>query len=256
MSDLGIYAAASSLAMAPYLAIARITGTVSLPVMAKAQNDPNKFHAYYGLFAEGLALLGALFVVTMIFGGQTLIVLLLGRKYADAAALATWMAFGQIFRILRGAPTCAALAKGDSVNTMLANLFRLSGLVLAVPIVLLRMDMLWIAVAGGLGEVAALAVSIVRLRRRHGVPLSGTLYPAGLVMVLVSVAFVVKAAFAPSQTVTTLALAALGCLVSLGVYCAVFAQLRRAASSLIAEVVQKMKSMVRTARLSSEVSGV
>jgi O-antigen/teichoic acid export membrane protein len=254
MSDLGVYAAAATIAMMPYLAIFRITGTISLPVMARVQTDLAKFQNYYRLFAQALALLGALFVVAMVLGGQTTIALLLGNKYREAGALLAWMAFGQAFRIIRGAPTCAALAKGDTINTMLANLFRLSGLLLAVPVALLKMDLRWIAVAGGIGEIIALGASIVRLRSRHGIHLGDCLYPLGLVIALVAAAYVIKGVFAPTGAISTLVLAALGCVVSLAAFCAVFAGLRRAAVSLIAEVWLRLKTIIKTGRLTSAAS--
>ena len=254
MSDLGVYAAASTIALAPYYAIVRITGTISLPVLARAQTDLAKFQSYYGLYTQTLALLGAVFVVSMVLAGQTVIALFLGSKYQGAGALLAWLAFGQAFRIVRGAPTCAALAKGDTINTMLANLFRLSGLLLAVPVALLKMNLCWIAVAGGIGEMIALGAAIGRLRRRHGLHLGDCLYPLGLEIVLVAAAYGIRDLYAPSGAISTLGLAALGCVVSLAAFCAVFAGLRQAAVSLLAEAWLRVKTIIKTGRLTSAAS--
>jgi O-antigen/teichoic acid export membrane protein len=251
MTALGVYAVASTLAMAPCFAILRISGTASLPIMAHAQNDPEKFRAYYGNYAQALALLGTVFAVTMILGGETIITLLFGLKYRDAAALAAWLTIGQAFRIMRGAPTCAALAKGDTVNTMLANVSRLLGLGLAVPVVLLKMDLCWVAVAGGVGEFLALATSIIRLRWKHGLLLRDCLYPAGLMAALALAAYVAKDALTPSQPATSLALAAGGCAVSLAMFGVVFAGLRRASFSLLSDVMLKLKDVIKNGRVKS-----
>jgi hypothetical protein len=94
----------------------------------------------------------------------------------------------------------------------------------------------------------------VRLRSRHGIHLGDCLYPLGLVIALVAAAYVIKGVFAPTGAISTLVLAALGCVVSLAAFCAVFAGLRRAAVSLIAEVWLRLKTIIKTGRLTSAAS--
>jgi O-antigen/teichoic acid export membrane protein len=249
MSDLGVYAVASTLAMAPMFTLYKVFGPVSLPVLARAQRDLPKFRTFYGLSAQALALCGTVFVVAMILGGETVITLLFGEKYREAGVLAAWLTVGQSVRILRAAPTNAALAKGDTVNSFLSNLWRLLGLGLAVPVVLFKLDLRWIAVAGGLGELLALGASLVRLRRKHNVPFGDCLCPGILMLILTLTAFLVRGGSAPTHIASTLALAVLGCAVSLTVFGVVFADLRRVSFSLLSDVRLRLTNISQNARL-------
>ncbi len=250
LSDLGVYAVASTLAMTPCFAIFKIFGTVGLPIFAGAQNDPVRFRRYYALFHQGLAAYGAVFIVGMILGGEMLITLLFGAKYRDAGSLAAWLTIGQAFRILRGAPNCAALALGDTVNTLSANLWRLSGLALAVPIVLFKLDLCWVAIAGGIGEALALSASLVRLRRKQGLPARDCLYPAGLMVALALAAFGAREASSAIRPTSTLALAVLGCAISLAVFSTAFSDLRRASVSLLSAVALRARNILKIGGIS------
>ena len=243
LADLGVYAVAATIAMTPGFVIFRIAGTVTLPVLAQVQGDLPKFREYYRLFAQVMALCSAVFVVGMILGGEPAITLLFGKKYGSAAILASWVMIGQAFRILRGAPNCAAMAHGDTVNTMSSNLWRLSGLALAVPVVLLKLDLYWVAIAGGVGELLALIASLVRLRMKHGIPLHDCLYPACLVVAIALAACAAQDALAPGYTVGKLALTAAGCAASIAVFGIVFGRLRQASISLLLDVSLKLKDI-------------
>lgn len=244
LADLGVYAVAATIAMTPCFVIFRISGTVALPVLAAAQGDPPKFREYYRLYAQALALCSAVFVVGMILGGEPVITMLFGKKYSDAAALASWVMIGQAFRILRGAPTSAAMAKGDTVNTMSANLWRLSGLALAIPVVFLKWDLRWVAIAGGVGEMLALAASLVRLRMKHHLPSGYLLYPACFVAAFAIAAYAAKGSLATGNTAGALALTVAGCTAVLVVFGIFFGRLRQVTLTLLMDVRLKIKEIL------------
>jgi hypothetical protein len=241
LAELGTYAIACTIAMTPCFVVFKIAGTVTLPVLAQAQGDAQEFRARYRLFAQVMALCSAVFVVGMILGGESAIILLFGRKYAGAATLASWVMIGQAFRIVRGAPLCAAMARGDTVNTLSSNLWRLCGLALAVPVVVLKMDLHWVAIAGGAGELLALGSSLIRMERRQGIPVWDCLYPAALVAVLAGVAFGVRQLLDSASLSGKFALAVMGCAVCCLVFGLVFGKLRNAAQSLRSEALGKWR---------------
>jgi len=242
LSDLGVYAVASTLAMTPCFIIFRISGTASLPVMARVQDDPEVFRAYYKMYAQALAFVATIFAIMMVLSGEMMITLLFGSKYREAAALAGWLAIGQTLRIIRGAPTCAAMAKGDTVNTLSSNLWRLSGLIFALPFVFLKMDLYWIAIAGGLGELLALSASIIRLRRKHGLIPSDCIYPAALVCALVTVALITKVWIPSSSFIAAFLSALVECGITVVVFAMAFPALRRVSFSLAREVMGKVRA--------------
>ena len=248
VAELGMYAAAATLAMAPATAIFKITATTALSVLASAQTESARFRRYYSTFAQGLALFGSVFAVTMILAGQAVITLLFGQKYREAGALAAWLTVSQAIRILRGAPTCAALAKGDSVNTLLGNVCRLAGLALAALAILLKADLRLVAAAGGIGETIALSISITRLQSKHGIPMRDCFRPVALLITLVLVAFLAKNWLATNQVSSALAVAILGDLMALVAFCAGFVDLRRAMLSVLSECLMKLRVLSKSAR--------
>jgi len=244
LADLGTYAVAATIAMTPCFVVFRISGTITLPIMAQAQDDPAKFREYYRLYVQILALCSAVFVVGMILGGEATISLLFGKKYASAAVLALWMMVGQAFRILRGAPICAAMARADTINTLSSNLWRLSGLVLAVPVVLLKLDLYWVAIAGGIGEALALSSSIILLRKNQSLPLGDCAYPASLVAAIAVAVFVGSLALAPSHVAAQLVITAAGCSAAVALFGLSFGQLRHASIVLLSDLWMQLKCFI------------
>jgi O-antigen/teichoic acid export membrane protein len=254
-ADLGSYAAAATMAMAPGMMLFKITGPIALPLLAKVQEFPKKFMLHYGVFTQGMALCASVFAVAMVLGSEPAVTLLFGQKYRTAATLVTWLALAQAVRILRGAPTCAAMAKGDTVNTLMSNVWRLSGLVLAVPFAISKMDLRWIAIAGGVGEVIAYWYAIRDLQAKCEVPLLSSLLPAGGLMISTLAAFAVKWAFCPSQTLWIVAFSILGCVGSVLLFALVFSDLRKAVCSLAVDVASEAKLLVQRKFLRSVPTG-
>ena len=178
MAKLGEYSVAMTLAMAPGLMILRIGGSVSLPMLAEVQSDPTRFAFRYSQYAQTMALIGCSAMLCMLFCGEQVVVLLFGAKYAGVGRLACWLTGAQALRILRGATVAAAMAKGDTVNNLVSSSWRLSGLLVAIAVGLLKGSLTWFAVAGFVGEVAALGASVVRLNSKHSITPSRTLVPA------------------------------------------------------------------------------
>jgi len=249
LADLGAYAVASTIAMTPCFIIFRIFGTGTLPVMARVQNDPVRFNTYYRLYLQGLALCAALFVVTMVLTGETIVTFLFGAKYQDAAVVAVWLAVGQGCRMLRGAPATAAMARGDTVNTLVSNLWRISGLLLAVPVVFLKWDLCWVAITGGIGEMLALLASLMRLRWKHGILLRESLLPGSLVVLMALGAFLAREVFAFGSTLGQITLAGAAASFSIALFAILFPDFRQTSFSLLAEVKLKLKEAVKTVRL-------
>jgi O-antigen/teichoic acid export membrane protein len=187
LSQLGEYSVAMTMAMAPGLAILRVGGSISLPLLAEVKESPSKFSSRYGLYAQLMALIGCLISLAMLLCGEQAIRLMFGAKYAGVGVLATWLIAAQSLRILRGAAVAAATSHGDTVNNLISSLWRLSGLGLALVVGLLRWSLTWFAIAGFVGEAVALVSALTYLNSRHSIAPKVTIKP--LLLGTVSVVF-------------------------------------------------------------------
>jgi O-antigen/teichoic acid export membrane protein len=172
VADLGVYTVAGTLALLPAAALFRLSGSLLLPFLSAARDDAGLFRQRLSHSAETLALLSALYAIVMIVAGGPLAALLFGPKYNDAAILTAWLGLAQAVRLLRGVPTIASIARGDTVNLMVSNVWRLSGVVLAVALALLGASLAAIAACAAAGEIVALVGSFWRLMRVHRVPVA------------------------------------------------------------------------------------
>lgn len=174
-AELGVYSVAFGLAMMPALMLAKVNSSLTLPLLARVQGEPREFAGMVDVCSTVLALIsGAMLSFFIIWGGPA-IALVYGEAYAGGAAVIAWVAAMHAVRLVRAAPSQAALARGDTLNTMLANIGRVLALPAMFGLALAGVE-LWVIAACGLGgESLALIIASLRLRSRHGVPLRAVL---------------------------------------------------------------------------------
>lgn len=177
LSELGEYSVALAMAMTPSVALLRVSHSIALPLLSAVQNDLKQLIDRYGRYVETLVFLACAATLGMLFCGEQVITLLYGDKYIGIGALACLLTAGQGMRIIRGATVGAAMARRDTMNILITNIWRLSGLVLAVFVGWLHGSLAWFALTGFTGEIIALTISIRRLRSQHAIPVSVTLKP-------------------------------------------------------------------------------
>jgi O-antigen/teichoic acid export membrane protein len=181
MSELGPYAAAAALTMAPSFFFGRVFNSVALPVMARVQDDPAAFDRRYRLIIALICAFSAAYSVGMIVGAEALMRLVYGQKYAGSGVILGWLAAANAYRNTRIAPTIAAMARGDSVNQMMSNLARVLALLPAVAVAAAGYPVWTIACTGMFGETLACTVAFRRLARVHQVPMRRSVGPSALV---------------------------------------------------------------------------
>ncbi len=186
MSDLAAYSVAASLSLIPGMMLIKVFTSLSLPVLSSLQDEPNVFLNRYRLIAQSLGLFAVVFSVVMILNGENIVRIIYGERYSGVGMLLGCLAAGQGFRIMRAAPTIAALARGDSKNLMFSNLFRATGLAFAIHFAAAGYDLMWIAVAALLAEVIAFAAAAIRLSALYELPAGLSLWPALLCALAVS----------------------------------------------------------------------
>lgn len=171
-AELGVYAVAGSIALLPAATLLRLTGSILLPLLSTAQGDEAMFRRRVSHTVQILALFSAAYAVVMIISGGPLVTLIFGAKYRAAGTLTALLGLAQALRLLRGAPTIGAMARGDTQNLMYSNLYRLSGVALAFPVAFAGGSLESIAGCAAIGEAVALAGSFWRFSRKHEVPMA------------------------------------------------------------------------------------
>ena len=181
MADLGPYAGAAALTMAPTFFFGRVFNSIALPIMAGVQNDPSSFERRYSLIIALICVFSAAYSVGMIVGAEAIMQLAYGAKYAGSGYLLVWLVAANSFRNIRIAPAIAAMARGDSMNQMTSNIARVLALVPASAVALSGQPLWTVACTGLFGEALACAVSFNRLSKRHRVPLALNVWPTAIV---------------------------------------------------------------------------
>lgn len=233
-SDLGVYAVAFSLAQVPALMMTKVTASILLPALARVQHSDEQFNQFYRLGIEVLAVIAGISGICCILAGYTAIVLLYGMRYVGAAAFVGWLAAMQSVRLIRRAPTTAALARGDTHNSMICNLVRLVGFVGAIIIASQGGSLVWIAACGLIGELMALTASIWRIGRIHNVSPSLSAGPVFIALVGMGLAGCVSImrGDAPSM-VQSLMTSSIISMLFLGACVIVFPEIRKQGISIV-----------------------
>ncbi len=172
LSDLGIYSATFSLTMAPTQFVANICSSLFLPLLSRTQGMPDQFRRRYRACSQAACLAAAIISIFFITAGGRLVAVVYGSKYATGGRIIGWLAAMWALRIIRVAPTLAAMSLGDTKNTMLSNCVRTFALVGMAGASAIGAPLVWIAISGFSGELLALAVSVWRLHRKSGIPAS------------------------------------------------------------------------------------
>ncbi len=234
LAELGVYAVALAIAVTPGYAVLRIGSSLGLPLLAEVQFDKRLFSIRYSQLAQCMALIGCLATLGMLFCGEEVVAMLFGSKYAGIGALACLLTAAQSMRILRGAPITAAMARGDTVNNLVSNLWRLSGLLLAIIIGVVKASLLWFAAAAFFGELVSLIATTIRLSSKQSVKPNLTIKPALLGTTCVLCAAALKWGFnVNSSSVFNWLLLPVFMILSAGAFMFCFSEFRSSASGFV-----------------------
>lgn len=190
IGELGLYSMAFLMTSQPVAMISRVASYLMLPSFSLARGQHDVLVVGYRRAYCGLSIFSAWMAFGCILIGGPLVVLLLGDKYAGASVLIGWLGVMQSLRILRDAPTMATIALGDTRSTMIATGIRTLALFGALAVSAMQMPLVWIAVCGTAGEVAALGTIVVLARLWHGIPYASALTSLAIVLAAAGIATV------------------------------------------------------------------
>jgi O-antigen/teichoic acid export membrane protein len=190
--DLGIYSVAFAVTMAPSTLFTSMASSLFLPVLSSVQTEREEFERRYKACILILAFAAALIAIPFIVVGRWIVPFIYGPKYAAAGVFIGWLGAMWGVRVFRTAPTQAALALGDSRNSMIANIARSSALIGVLISAATGRSLTSIAICGLFGEVVATVVCLWRLSVKHHVPARLSLMPITICSTAIVAALIVQ----------------------------------------------------------------
>lgn len=134
ISELGVYGIATTWATIPLNVLARVFGTVALPVLSRAKNRNEAVGPVFRDTREHLLLPGAWATSGLIAGASPLIRLLYDQRAAEAIWIIPILAMGGWFVMLENSNGNAALALGRPKWVAAANSAKVIALTVLVPL--------------------------------------------------------------------------------------------------------------------------
>lgn len=177
VETLGWFAVAFSLVLLPANLANRTLQTIMLPRLAECRDDRTRFERHYALCIELALLLAVGLALAVALAGPALIAILYGLRYEQAVAIAAILAISHGLRVAKAGPAVVALAAGRTTNPLYANVVRALAFPLAFLVAMQGGDIVTVIGCAIAGELAALGVSLVLLRRTLGTRLRIVMLP-------------------------------------------------------------------------------
>ncbi|HLS18535.1 MAG TPA: oligosaccharide flippase family protein, partial [Paracoccaceae bacterium] len=167
-TDLGLFSAALTLAMAPTMVVQRIVSRMFLPVLARHQDDEDAFRQKAELSLESLLVTGLTLMLVYVLVGPILLPVVYGADFTAGAPLVAILGITYTLRMVRAAPTSISMAKGHTVNLLFANILRFTSFPVAFLIAVQGGGLVAIATTGIAGEAIALIAAYALIAIREG----------------------------------------------------------------------------------------
>jgi O-antigen/teichoic acid export membrane protein len=171
VASLASYSLAVSITMVPGYMFQYVLNTIMLPLLSQVKDDELNYRRRFSMCSELSTFAGVLIACFLIICGEWIIVTVFGSKYSGSGALVAWLAVANTLRIIRSVTSIAAIARADTINNMLSNIYRTTSLALAAMAVIYDKPIVWIAACGVIGEILALGASWSRLYKKCGIPI-------------------------------------------------------------------------------------
>lgn len=197
LEKLASYALALSLVSIPGGLFAQVSSSLMLPILSRAQDNPAQFGRHMRVCMEYSGIVAVGLTVPLIIAGEQFSTLIYGPKYAGTGLLMAPLGAAAAIRFLRMVPAIASMARADTMNQLYSNICRSLSLPLAAAVALAGGSAPMIASCALAGELIAALVSLLRLRRRQGVPLRESFRGVAYAIAFVTLAVILVVCGAP-----------------------------------------------------------
>ncbi len=170
MTHVGFYSAAVMITMTPALIVSNISGSLIFPVLSKLQNSSTDFIKKAHIFNEIITIIACLVGGLLLLFGEQLLLYVYGEQYRSAGIVVSWLGILWSIRILRVIPSGITIAKGNTKSLMFANFVRFLSLAGILFVVASDMNLIWVAIVGTCGEIAAYSYSLILNKQKLQIP--------------------------------------------------------------------------------------
>lgn len=175
LATLGAYSVALALAFTPAMMLARLHGSIALPIFSRSKTDPAAFRQTVASSSQVMCLAGGLLAVAFVMAGSWLIAVCYSEKYLIAQQVVPWIGLLCAVRVVRTTPAMMAIALGDTKIALYSNLARAASFGVAVVLLSRGADVVWAPLCGFGGELGAYLASLALLKARHAAPVEESL---------------------------------------------------------------------------------
>ncbi|MFN0113311.1 MAG: oligosaccharide flippase family protein [Paracoccaceae bacterium] len=198
MAALAIFSMGFTLTLTPTLVLANSIQSFFLPQLTSSRDRPEHFQKVSAATVEASLAVCVLLVLGTSLVGGPVAHLLLGQKYASILPILVPLAVVQGVRVSKTGSSVVALARHQSGNSIVANLFRIASLPFSWYIAVRTGDLLAIIWVATLAEVLGFLTALLLVRGRAGMKLRRVAVPVALTMLTCGAALFVADAY-PSQ---------------------------------------------------------
>ena len=204
-SDLALYSIGTSLVFMPQIFAARSIGPLFSPGLSSLQDDKEGYARLYKTCFRFLTLTGAVMAVGFLLSGTTVTVLVYSELYAGVEPLIGWLGIATGIRIMRMAPIMGGFSRADTKIPLFANLARSTAVFAYFFVTIQGLPLVWICRCLVFGEIMAVSVAMLALRKRHGIPLHYGYAPILFLGIWILIAWQVAASGLLNGPIQTLA---------------------------------------------------
>ncbi len=212
--ELADYTVALQIATVPALVATKVVASLSLPILASVVKDEQAFNRRYKAVIQGVGGMCVAYAAGLLLAGPA-VLWIFGSEYLSALALLGVVTVRAAIRMLRVAPNQAAMSAGDTINMLVCNIVRVAFVAPAALFAYEQWPIIWIALIGLAGEVAAMVTAAAMMRWSLKKPLALTLAPTLEVFALLALA--AAPLLVPGRSIWLTALSAVASVAALGI---------------------------------------
>lgn len=166
---LGLFSAAMTMIMPPVSQAAALVRTFFLPLLARVQDEADRFAHRARFTLQATLCTGLLTVVGFALAGPPVFLVVFGERYAAGTVFVGILGIAFGMQLAKAGPTVVAMARGHTMNMLLSNLARLVFLPLALWVAIRGGSAVEVVTVGAIGQVVSLGTGIWILRLRGDV---------------------------------------------------------------------------------------
>ena len=188
LATLGAYSVALSIGFLPAMILARLHGSVALPVFSRSRDDADAFRRAVASSSQIVCLAAGVMAIVFLTAGPWIVATLYGEDYLISQTVIPWIGLMCAARVVRCTPSMMAISLGDTRIPLYSNVARLVGFGAAVVLLASGADVTWAGICGFAGESAAYLASLALLYARQRAPVDESLRCVGGSAVVVTAA--------------------------------------------------------------------